>query len=901
MRHHAALVHFNERASRAALQRWLAWQIDEYALSGRSDAARQIFVQRRGFRCLRRWPYVHERRSHTQRRQLDLLADADAAHILSCRELAFTRLQRAAISERRLASAELGARVRIASLRALAAISQWSVEAAWIAISVEAMAQLLVRRLSGAYARWRRHHARHQPPHHHHLLSAPNHHHLLSTPTRSIPDWTLFGAVRLRILLSSWRRAAQRWRLLKSAAPALWRSRALRRVWGSLTSTGSLTSRSLARGSLTSRSLTSISIAPTAKGADTSQAIRRHSLNGIGVALGVRLRDTLLKWRRAGLARAGRIDIRERAEWWTQCRWVRRWAVRVGRAVSVAMRLDAALATSERNLVGGAFHLWKARRHRRAWEGVASEVADAALCGLRKRRGYRGWQRTVARVCRHVTSAAHARRGTLSGCFRTWARAWALVCTRRDLAYLGDAHLARMACRKWCTRALIAAVREHEHAACAAAAAGGRTRRKLHAALEGWQRHQMRLEVEALAGARRSGWRRLRRAWRASKDRWEASFLHGARLASLGQSVRIQVDKRLATRGLRALRHACICVRRHQGHWRTWAEETARRRGYARMRSKADAFYLGRAVIMWQCTLLAASLARAGRAHRRARELDRQRQRQELWGSAHADEDTLVAASSTGGCDAADGRRAWRRWLRWMRDRACASFDIDACRRRRLGLHLAKWARWWWMLGFIPALSTRVQTRLAIGRWLVWHRHTHRIDAAMLDAAVTWHGVTAGYRRALRAFARRQLLVHATRAANEQHMVLGRLASLAEAVERWRRPKLEEAAKMHRADAWVMQRACEQWCRFVWIDAVRARVVCWRNARLHRWVWHGWRAYCTLPRKYERLLREVHEIADEVPQAWVPRRTSAQFLSAARGGVRRSSVAAPNSVRPSFR
>ena len=205
-------------------------------------------------------------------------------------------------------------------------------------------------------------------------------------------------------------------------------------------------------------------------------------------------------------------------------------------------------------------------------------------------------------------------------------------------------------------------------------------------------------------------------------------------------------------------------------------------------------------------------------------------------------------------------RRGWRAWLVCTRDAARAIHERATCRRRRLALHLALWARWKWLLGFLPTLGNRSLMRQHMARWLAAYRRSHREGAAMLSAAVEWHALARGYRRALRALVRHRLVVQAARAMREQHAVLSRLAALAEAVETWRRPRLEAAARCRAGRAFVhhlLRTACVQWCRFARLDAVKNRVVCFRDTRVRRWIWLGWRRYCTLPHKYDRLLREV--------------------------------------------
>ena len=86
------------------------------------DAHRHFFGQLRAFERLRKWPYANQRRAHARRRQLELLADAEGAHALSCKERALMALVRGLLVARRVDDSYAGVRVRLASLRLLSAL-----------------------------------------------------------------------------------------------------------------------------------------------------------------------------------------------------------------------------------------------------------------------------------------------------------------------------------------------------------------------------------------------------------------------------------------------------------------------------------------------------------------------------------------------------------------------------------------------------------------------------------------------------------------------------------------------------------------------------------------------------------------------------------------------------------
>jgi len=200
----------------------------------------------------------------------------------------------------------------------------------------------------------------------------------------------------------------------------------------------------------------------------------------------------------------------------------------------------------------------------------------------------------------------------------------------------------------------------------------------------------------------------------------------------------------------------------------------------------------------------------------------------------------------------ADLRRCWHAW------RTCDALRtadaIDALTRLRLGLHLARWARWWWFGCLLPrALSCRFALRRV---WLVWTAtcmRNARVECELLDHAIALH-VYAAHLRTMRAFCRYSMLARTRKAAAKRQRQLNRIASLLEAMEVWRLPHMHARLLLDRVIVRALRWELARWRKEAsWRkEERRSRAVL--RGRLCREAWKLWRMYCTLPLRYDRLL-----------------------------------------------
>lgn len=123
----------------------------------------------------------------------------------------------------------------------------------------------------------------------------------------------------------------------------------------------------------------------------------------------------------------------------------------------------------------------------------------------------------------------------------------------------------------------------------------------------------------------------------------------------------------------------------------------------------------------------------------------------------------------------------------------------------------------------------------------------------MMLAAVSWHAV-AGCKRVMRGLSRYRVLRWTQRAATARQHELNRYATLLEALERWRLPVRCAALMLSRVYQGAVRRHLVRWCACARLLGKGRKIRSSTHACLVRFVWRGWRRFCTLPERYDRLL-----------------------------------------------
>jgi len=310
-------------------------------------------------------------------------------------------------------------------------------------------------------------------------------------------------------------------------------------------------------------------------------------------------------------------------------------------------------------------------------------------------------------------------------------------------------------------------------------------------------------------------------------------------------------------------------LRRVHVAWCEWADVTASHAAFhqeqrAKTRAVRDA-RLRRALVTWQCTNLAASLERTGRLHlEMTRRLHLETMgRQQRRGSA-------VAGWGQGTAMATCGMRRWWHWLaRRTIDATRAANASTALRLRRWARGLTRWARWWWRRCRLPhALVRRSGLRRA---WTVWSTAllgAHRVAAGLIEVAIRWQAHWAA-QRMLRALRRHRVISVARQVAAVRQRELGRWAALLGALEVWRRPHVRVAETALRTLSRELARRLGQWhflARWIREDRFAKGVL---HARLASEAWVRWRAFTTLPSRYDRLLSPLR-VAALLPPPLLP-------------------------------
>lgn len=391
---------------------------------------------------------------------------------------------------------------------------------------------------------------------------------------------------------------------------------------------------------------------------------------------------------------------------------------------------------------------------------------------------------------------------------------------------------------------------------------------------------------ECLALADRVHWAMLRRGLHGWRREFQGARSQGAgararrvRLRCGLHGLKRESARRLADETLKLLADVAAChvaalalmralcywrrvlwqLRRVHVAWRKWADATTSRAAYrqeqgTKTRAVRDA-RLRWALVTWQCTHLAASLERTGRLH-----LDVTRRlhletmgRQQRRGSA-----VTVWGQGT-------ARAGMRRWWHWLARRTIdamrAANASNALRLRQWARGLTRWARWWWLRCRLPdALVRRSGLRCA---WTVWSAAllgAHRAAAGLVEVAIRWQAHRAA-QRILRALRRHRVLSVARQVAAMRQKELDRWAALLGALEVWRRPHVRVAETALRTLSRELSRRLGQWhflARCIRDDRLAKGVL---HARLASEAWVRWRAFITLPSRYDRLLSPLRRAA----------------------------------------
>ena len=871
----AAFAHYATHATQQAIYLWRAWQGRDATLHARAEAGSHFFPLQRGWWRMRHWPEQQQRRLQ-EREQLLVHLEMAAAHGYSyTRRRALTALRLSSVALRRFTDAKLAALVRVASLRALAAIASWSAEAVWRGEIAQAAVQLGERRLAMAHEQWRRAHVLSQ-----YRAEAAD------GISKRLQACLAGGPAELLRLVGVWRRAAARNRLLTSGAVVAQRAHTLSRAWRRIV-----------------------------------RATRHAALPADWAWMRLNLAVLLRRWVRVAQSVREDAAVIEQASHVAARRWMRQWRLRVARAAELGTLAEETLRSREASQCRGGFLQWKATCHRRQSVESASDAASDALRNMLARRSWQRWHVMAASEARLDLARSYSRRFSLQVGFDRWREAsarrlqlhpehiraaarrdacrcahrqWALFAAaarvRGALSERAECHLGRQVCARWRHLTAFSRLDARRISAKSVAVEASCAARRRRFAIARWWQFRCRCLRIAIATARLAGWKRLVRSigaitaaaasvrlariycrtslaaravrqwciWKAAKE--QRSLSEGARLLSCAEHVRTRSADRLRRRGMLWLRHACMCSHREVRLWRRWVRAVESQRAFKVRRAISIFACTRRAFLAWQCSVLADVLESAARASR-IRELHEQLE------ATNFDEQTDTAPGTPDYRAAVDAvaatigmRRGLSVWRAHMSARARAEMERASCQQRRLALHLAIWARWWWLRLFLPSLARLSSLRLAVACWLEFRRSIYRDDAARMSTAVQVHLIGA-CRRGFRAFLKHQLLVHARRAAALEHAELSRLASAAESLERWRRPRRLEEERRSLALHFYQTGLVSQWRQFVRLDVVRTRVARWWHRRLLRLTWGGWRLFCTLPLRYERLLTARAEAA----------------------------------------
>ena len=510
----------------------------------------------------------------------------------------------------------------------------------------------------------------------------------------------------------------------------------------------------------------------------------------------------------------------------------------------------------------------RARLLLRGWRTLGSYTEEASLvasgraraCRMDRARALSHWHgRSLELAARCAYGPAHARRVLLGRAIARWRSAcdrWAA----HDAACLTAAmHARRCALAVW-GRGAAADLRMTLLQRSAGPRLDGRRRAAAYLRWVAW--HADRLTRAVRAEARGALW-----LWRADVRRRIARASLRHERARLGTRLRLSQALQRWDRAVQTAHEHAQC----RSRCRAAALAVIRRAGLARLRW---------VVAAWQGAHTAAR-QRARESRRWAERVAPSRERcsrrrlrcaLRRWFASCPKERARIAA-----------RGALRTWHSAAAARTLRAALHQRLREHQLSRTLVVWVRDWWLHAMLPQLMAR-RTALQSG-WAAWWLamlRWHWEAQEMTLAAEWWHAIADPYFRAWHALCalarhrrRRRLAQQVTAESRE----LNRLAALAEAVEKWRRPCVRAAERRATAHLAVGQRLLRNWWAFAGLHRRKARVVTMaRRSRLRRTLL-GWGDYTfTREHRYGRYLERMAAAQQHVSHAsrggaqppWVP-------------------------------
>uniref|UniRef100_A0A7S3AK41 Uncharacterized protein n=1 Tax=Haptolina ericina TaxID=156174 RepID=A0A7S3AK41_9EUKA len=194
------------------------------------------------------------------------------------------------------------------------------------------------------------------------------------------------------------------------------------------------------------------------------------------------------------------------------------------------------------------------------------------------------------------------------------------------------------------------------------------------------------------------------------------------------------------------------------------------------------------------------------------------------------------------------------------RSRTARRAAATSVRCSRLRVAVGAWARTGWLRQLPDGLARRGVVRRNFSGWVQLVQESRHVAAVLLVAAVGWHAAATKLKTLL-TLRRHQLLGWGRAAAARQQMALQRAAALARAMEAWTAP-LRREILVHLFSRRLRARRGLRRLRRVGIGAEAHR----RLARAARsWLllgtWRGWRRFCSLHQRYDRLLAPLRRSA----------------------------------------